>query len=96
MFWNRWHLAWLGVCFAVAADGAFFLVFMLIVEGPPRWVDSPIELVQFLLAIYTLPLAGLYLAGIALATVARWTFRVFTRATSARGRSAARRALATR
>jgi hypothetical protein len=96
MFWNRWHLAWLGVCFVVATGGAFFLVLLLALEGPPQWVNSPIELVQFLLAIYTLPLVGFYLAGIALATVARLLYRGISRGPFGRGRSAAPRALATR
>jgi hypothetical protein len=80
MFWNRWHLTWLGVCFVAATAGAFTLLFWLIVEGPPRPYYGPIGLVQFLLAFYTLPLVGVYLAGIAVGLTVRRLFRLLPRA----------------
>jgi hypothetical protein len=79
MFWNRWHLAWLGVCFLVAAAGAFFMLFMLIVEGLPRPSYTPLDLMGFLLAFYTLPVVALYLGGLVVGWTMRRIYRRFTR-----------------
>ena len=79
MFWNRWHLAWLGVCFIVATAGAFFMTFMLIVEGLPHPSYHPLDLMGFLLTFYTLPLVALYLAGVLVGLAVRRVWRVFVR-----------------
>ena len=84
MLSNRWHLAWLAVCFLAATAGAFFIVFMLVVDGLPGGVDDPIEFAGFLLAFYTLPLAGLYVGGIVGGLAVRATFRFWSRPASAR------------
>jgi hypothetical protein len=87
MFWNRWHLAWLACCVLVASAGAFFILFMLIVEGPPMPYDTPPDLVRFLLTFYTLPVVTFYLGGL----VVGWTLRRISRAFT-RPRSRARAA----
>jgi hypothetical protein len=79
MFWNRWHLAWLALCVVVASAGAFFILFMLIVEGPPRPYDTPIELMGFLLTFYTLPVVAFYLGGLCVGWTLRRVYRAFTR-----------------
>ena len=48
----------------MASAGAFFVLFMLIVEGPPRPYDTPIELMGFLLTFYTFPVVAFYLGGL--------------------------------
>ena len=77
MFWNRWHLAWLALCVVVASAGAFSILFMLIVEGPPRPYDTPVELMGFLLTFYTLPVVAFYLAGLVVGGVFRRAYRAF-------------------
>ena len=84
MFWNRWHLAWLALCVVVASAGAFSILFMLIVEGPPRSYDTPVELMGFLLTFYTLPVGAFYLAGLAVGWAFRRAYRAFLRPRRAR------------
>ena len=79
MFWSRWHLAWLGVCFLAASAGAFLLLFWLIVEGPPRPYYSPFGLAAFLLTFYTLPVVAFYFTGIAVGLTVRRAWRAFVR-----------------
>ena len=79
MFWNRWHLVWLALSVLVASAGAFFILFMLIVEGPPRPYDTPIELMGFLLTFYTLPITAFYLGGLVVGWTMRRIYRRFTR-----------------
>jgi len=84
MFWNRWHLAWLALCVVVASAGAFFLLFMLIVEGPPRPYDTPVELMGFLVTFYTLPVVAFYFGGLVVGWVLRRAYRAFVRPRRAR------------
>ena len=84
MFWNRWHLAWLALCVVVASAGAFSILFMLIVEGPPRPYDTPVELMGFLLTFYTLPITAFYLGGLVVGWTMRRIYRAFARPRPAR------------
>ena len=77
MFSNRWHLAWLGICFLAATAGAFVLLFWLIVDGLPGPYYGPIGLAGFLLTVYTLPLVSVYLAGLGAGWAVRQLYRVF-------------------
>jgi len=84
MFWNRWHLAWLALSVVVASAGAFFILFMLIVEGPPRSYDTPVELMGFLVTFYTLPVVAFYLGGLVVGWVLRRAYRAIVRPRRAR------------
>lgn len=84
MFWNRWHLAWLALSVVVASAGAFFILFMLIVEGPPRSYDTPVELMGFLVTFYTLPVVAFYLGGLLVGWVLRRAYRAIVRPRRAR------------